>query len=177
VTNLSEFFSDPATNGAWTVVPEQSSIVVKSKSLWGLLPVKVRFTEISGEGQITAPQTVSGHLDIKVASLQTGIRKRDEHLRSADFFEADKFGDISVVVTGAEKVAGDNVDLRAELTIRGVTRPLTLTTKVSPVGDGGMRLQPHVTVNRADFGVTGNMAGMIPDDVTISGDVVFRHAG
>ena len=64
--------------------------------------MKGRFTEFSGDGQITAPQTVSGRLDIKAASLRTGIGKRDKHLHSADFFEAEKFPDISVVVTGAE---------------------------------------------------------------------------
>ena len=133
------------------------------------MPVKVRFTEFSGDGQITAPQTVSGHLDIKAASLRTGIGKRDEHLRSADFFEAEKFPDISVVVTGAEAIDGDTVDLHADLTIKGTTKPLTLKTKVTPVGDGGMRLTTQATVNRQDFGVDGNMMGMVGDNATIIG--------
>lgn len=177
MASLSEFFSDPASTGAWTVAPDQSTIVAKSKSLWGALPVKVRFTEFSGDGQVTAPQTVFGRLDIKVASLRTGIRKRDDHLRSADFFEAEKFPDISVVVTAADAVDVDTVDLRAQLTVRGTTKPLNLKAKVTPVGDGGMRLAAEVTINRNDFGVDGNMAGMIPDTVKISGEIVFRHVG
>jgi len=177
MASLSEFFSDPASNGTWTVVADQSTIAVKTKSMWGLMPVKGRFTEFSGDGQVTAPQTVSGRIDIKAASLRTGIRKRDRHLHSADFFEAEKFPDINLVVTEVDAVDGDTIDLRAQLTIKGTTKPLVLKTKVTPVGDGGMRLTTQATVNRQDFGVDGNMMGMIGDNATISGDLVFRRAG
>ncbi|SEH89671.1 Polyisoprenoid-binding protein YceI [Mycolicibacterium rutilum] len=177
MASLSELFSDPGSAGRWVLDPGQSTVTVKSKSLWGLLPVKGRFTELTGEGQLTAPQTVSGRVDIKAASLRTGIRKRDEHLHSADFFEAEKFPDITVVVTGADAIDGDTLDLRADLTIKNTTRPLTLRVSVTPVGDGGMRLSTQASVDRQDFGVDGNMAGMIGDNATISGDLVFRHAG
>jgi polyisoprenoid-binding protein YceI len=175
--SLSEFFSDPASAGTWTVDPDQSTIAVKTKSMWGVVPVKGRFTEFSGSGQVTAPQTVSGNLEIKAASLRTGIRKRDAHLHSADFFEAEKFPDISVVVTAADAIDADTVDLHAQLTVKGTTKPIALKTKVTPVGDGGMRLSTRATINRQDFGVDGNLLGMIGDDATISGDVVFRRAG
>ena len=177
MASLSEFFSDPGSAGAWTLDPGRSTITVKAKSMWGLVPVKGRFTEFSGEGQLAAPQTVSGRVDIKAASLRTGIRKRDDHLHSADFFEAEKFPDISVIVASADAVDSDSVDLRAQLTIKGTTKPLTLQTTVTPVGDGAMRLSTKATVNRRDFGVDGNLVGMIGDTATISGDLVFRRAG
>ncbi len=175
MASLSEFLSDPASAGTWTVVADQSTITVKAKSMWGVMPVKGRFTEFTGGGEITAPQTVSGQLDIKAASLRTGIGKRDTHLHSGDFFEAEKFPDISVVVTGADPVDADTIDLHAQLTIRGTTKPVDLKGKVTPVGDGGMRLTTQATVNRHDFGVDGNLIGMIGDNATISGDVVFRR--
>jgi len=175
MVSLSEFFSDPASAGTWTLVGDQSTITVKAKSMWGLLPVTGRFTEFSGEGQVTAPQTVSGHVDIKVASMRTGIRKRDHDLYSAKFFDAERFPDIGVVVTGADAVDGDTVNLRANLTIKGTTKPIELTTTVTPTGDGGMRLTGRAAVNRQDFGVDGNLIGMIRDDATILGDVVFRR--
>lgn len=176
MVSLSEFFSDPASTGTWTVDTDRSTIAVKTKSMWGLVPVKGRFTEFQGEGQLASPQTVSGRIAINAASLRTGIRKRDDHLHSADFFEAEKFPEITVVVSGADAVDTETVDLRAELTVKGTTRPLTLRTKVTPVGDGGMRLVTKATVNRQDFGVDGNLIGMIGDDSTISGDLVFRQA-
>jgi polyisoprenoid-binding protein YceI len=177
MASLSEFFSDSGSAGTWNVVPDQSTVTVKVKSMWGLVPVKGRFTEVSGSGQLTAPQTVSGTIEIKAASLKTGIRKRDEHMYSADFFEVEKFPDITVVVSGVEAINGDNVDLRAQLTVKGTTKPVQLKTKVTPVGDGSMRLTTKATVNRQDFGVNGNLMGMIVDDATISGDIVFRRAG
>ena len=176
MASLREFFSDPASAGTWTADTDKSAVTVTSKSLWGVMPVKVRFTEFSADGQVTAPQTVSGRIDIKAASLRSGIGKRDDHLRSADFFEAEKFPDISVVVASADSVTADTVGLHANLTIKGTTRPVELQTKVTPVGDGTMRLTTQATVNRQDFGVDGNMMGMITDNVTISGDLVFRRA-
>lgn len=177
MASLSELFSDPGSAGQWILDPQQSTITVTTKSLWGLVPVKGRFTEFTGDGELAAPQTVSGRVEVKAASLRTGIGKRDEHLHSADFFDAEKFPDIRLIVTGADTIDSDTLDLRAELTVKTTTRPLTLRTRVTPVGDGGMRLRTQASVNRQDFGVNGNMVGMIRDTATISGDLVFRHAG
>jgi polyisoprenoid-binding protein YceI len=170
-----ELLTDPASVGAWTVDPKQSTLAFKATSMWGLASVKGRFTQFSGEGQITDTQTVFGRIDIKAESLTTGLRMRDQHLRSADYFEVAKFPDISVVVTGAEAIDGDNVDLRAQLTVKGTTAPLPLRTTVTVLGAGSVRVSAHATVNRNDFGVDGNMIGMLSDKATISGDVVFRR--
>jgi polyisoprenoid-binding protein YceI len=170
-----ELLSNPESVGVWNVDLGRSTIGFKAKSMWGLAPVNGRFTEFSGDGQITDTQTVFGRIDIKAASLDTKIRKRNEHLRSADFFEAEKYPDISLVVTSAEAIDGDIVDLRAQLTIKGTTAPLPLRTKVAVLDDGAVRLSTQATIDRKDFGVDGNMMGMIPDKATISGDVVFRR--
>ena len=170
-----ELLSNPASVGVWNVDPGRSTIGFKAKSMWGLAPVKGHFAEFSGDGQITDTQTVFGRIDIKVASVDTKIRKRDDHLRSADFFEVAKFPDISVVITGAEAVDGDIVDLRAQLTVKATTTQLPLRTKVAVLDDGAVRLSTQATIDRKDFGVDGNMMGMIPDKATVSGDVVFRR--
>ncbi len=177
MTSTQELLSNPTSVGVWNVDPGRSTIEFKSKSMWGLAPVKGRFKEYSGDGQITDAQTVFGRIDIKVASVDTKIRKRDDHLRSADFFEAAKFPDISVVVTGAEAIDGDTVDLRAQLTVKGTTAPLPLRATVAVLDDGAVRLSAHATIDRKDFGVDGNLVGMVSDKATISGDVVFRRAG
>lgn len=173
---VQELLGNPASVGVWNVDPQQSTIGIKSKSMWGLVPVKGRFTDFSGDGQITGGQTVFGRIDIKATSLETGIRKRDEHLHSADFFDAEKFPDISVVVTSAEAIDGDTVDLRAQLTIKGTTKPLPLKAQVAVLDEDAVRLTAHATVDRKDFGVDGNLVGMIGDKATLSGDIVFRRA-
>jgi polyisoprenoid-binding protein YceI len=177
MASTQELLSNPASFGVWTVDPLRSTIGFKAKSMWGLAPVRGSFTEFSGDGQITDAQTVFGRIDINTASLDTKIGKRDEHLRSADYFDAKKFPDISVVVTNAESINGDTVDLRAQLTVKGTTAPLPLRVKVAVVDDGAVRLSAQATVDRKDFGVNGNLMGMLTDKVTISGDVVFRRTG
>lgn len=170
-----ELLSNPSAVGVWSVDPAHSTIGFKSKSFWGLAPVKGRFAEFSGDGQITNTQTVFGRIDIKAASLDTKIGKRNKHLRSADYFEVAKFPDISVIVTGADAIDGDTVDLRAQLTIKSTTAPIALRTKVAVLDDGAVRLSTRATIDRKDFGVDGNLMGMAVDKATILGDVVFRR--
>ena len=98
-------------------------------------------------------------MDIKAASLDTKLKKRDNHLRSADFFEVEKYPDISVVVTSAEGIGGDTVDLRANLTVKGTTAPVPLQAKVAVLDDGAVRVTAQADINRKDFGVNGNKSG------------------
>jgi polyisoprenoid-binding protein YceI len=177
MASAQELLSNPASVGVWNVDPHRSAIAFKAKSMWGLVAVKGRFTEFGGDGQITDTQTILGRIDIRAASVDTKIRKRDEHLRSADFFEVEKFPEISVVVTGAEAIDGDTVDLRAQLTVKGTSAPLPLRTKVAVLDHGAVRVRAQVTIDRNDFGVDGNVVGMVTDKATISCDVVFRRAG
>jgi polyisoprenoid-binding protein YceI len=175
MASAQELLSNPASVGVWSVDPGRSTIGFKAKSMWGLASVKGRFTEFSGDGQITDSQTVFGRIDIKAASVDTKIGKRDDHLRSADFLEAEKFPDISVVVTRGEPVDSDAVELQAQLTVKDTTTPLPLRTTVTVLDDGAVRLRAQATIDRKDFGVDGNLMGMIPDKATISSDVVFRR--
>jgi polyisoprenoid-binding protein YceI len=177
MASAQELLSNPASVGVWNVDQQRSAIAFKAKSMWGLVAVKGRFTEFGGDGQITDTQTILGRIDIRAASVDTKIRKRDEHLRSADFFEVEKFPEISVVVTGAEAIDGDTVDLRAQLTVKGTSAPLPLRTKVAVLDHGAVRVRAQVTIDRNDFGVDGNVVGMVTDKATISCDVVFRRAG
>jgi polyisoprenoid-binding protein YceI len=175
MASMQEFLSNPASVGVWNVDPGRSTIGFKSRSFYGLVPVKGHFSDFSGDGQITETQTVFGRIDIKAASLDTKMRKRDEHLRSADYLDVAKFPDISMVVTSAEAIDGDIVDLRAQLTVKGTTAPLPLRTKVEVLDDGAVRLRAQATIDRKDFGVDGNLMGMVVDKATILGDVVFRR--
>jgi polyisoprenoid-binding protein YceI len=175
MASTQEVLSNPTSVGVWNVDPGRSTIGFKAKSMWGLAPVKGHFAEFSGDGQIADTQTLFGRIDIKVASVDTKIRKRDDHLRSADFFEVAKFPDISVVVTGAEAIDGDTVDLRAQLTVKSTTAPVALRARVTVLDDGAVRLSAQTTIDRKDFGVDGNLMGMVTDKATISGDVVFRR--
>src|SRR3954463_6670132 len=98
MTTLETLLHDPDSAGVWNLVPDRSTIGFKIKNMWGLMPVKGRFDEFSGDGQLTAKGAVFGRVDIRVASLHTGIGRRDRHLLSADFFDAERFPEISIVI-------------------------------------------------------------------------------
>ena len=92
--------TDPQLAGTWTLDPERSSVRFTSRTLWGLVPVNGRFTDVTGEGRITTDGTLSGRVVIRADSVRSGIGMRDHHLQAADFFDAERFPAIVVEVNG-----------------------------------------------------------------------------
>ncbi len=134
-----------------------SSVGFKIKHLM-ISNVTGTFNAFSGSYDLEkgALKALEGH--IKVASIDTGIEKRDAHLRAPDFFDVEKYPEITFVMTsfGGDSVTGD-------LTIRGVTRSVTLDAEVSgTVTDpwGGTRSSVSLSgaIKRSDFGMTWNKA-------------------
>ena len=175
MTTLETLLSDPDTAGVWNLVPDRSTITFKIKNMWGLLPVNGRFTEFSGDGQLTAKGAVFGRVDIRVASLHTGIGRRDRHLLSADFFDADRFPEISVVVTGLQPTTGKSADARASFTIKGVTAQVPLPVTVTEA-DGEIRITGEAKVDRFQFGVDWDKRGMIGAAATVTAEAIFVRA-
>jgi polyisoprenoid-binding protein YceI len=91
MSDVHVLLNDPDTAGVWNLDSGRSTVGFSIKNFWGLIKVKGRFTDVSADGQITGRGAIFGRLDIQVASLSTGIGKRDEHLRSADFFDAEHY--------------------------------------------------------------------------------------
>ncbi len=165
------------TPGNWSLDPGRSAFSFMNKTMWGLANVKGRFSAFSGDGRVDASGQVSGHVDIKAASVATGIKPRDNHLRSADFFDAEHHPDITVTVNGVDPADGDELNVRADLSIRGNTVPLPLRVKAALLDDGSVRLTTTTTVEREQLGVSGNMIGMMGKTTTVLADAVFRRAG
>jgi len=166
---LQSVLTDPASTGTWTLIPDRSSIKFGSKTLWGLVPVNGRFTDVTGEGSVTAGGAVSGRLQIRTASVKTGIGKRDQHLCSPDFFDAAEFPLITVEVNAL----GADGSLDATLRVRDAVLTMPLTATVTPLGEGTVQVNARTQVDRTRWGVTGNTMGMIPATVTLIADAVF----
>src|SRR5215469_15656077 len=87
-SELQAMLKDAALAGSWTPDPARSAVGLRSKSMWGLAPVKGTFREVAGTGAVAPDGQVSGTVTVSAASVDTKIAKRDAHLRSADFFDA-----------------------------------------------------------------------------------------
>jgi polyisoprenoid-binding protein YceI len=176
MSTLETLLSDPDTAGVWNLVPDKSTISFKISNIWGLISVKGRFTDFTGDGQVTGKGAIFGRLDIQVASLRTGIRKRDEHLLSADFFDVERFPKIGVEVTAAQPTDGNAADLSATFSIKGITAPVPLPVGINLLDDGSVRVSATAEVDRAQFDLDWNQFGMVGKAATVSADVSFARA-
>jgi polyisoprenoid-binding protein YceI len=173
MSDIDTLLNDPDTAGVWSLDRDRSTIGFRIKNFWGLIPVNGRFTDVTGDGQITGKGAIFGRLEIRVASLRTGIGKRDEHLRSADFFDADRYPEIGVEVTAIHPKSGGAADLQATFTIKGVTAPVPLPIQVGTLGDGAVRVATSAVIDRDQFDIGWNQLGMVAKTVTVSADAYF----
>lgn len=149
-------------SGTWTIDPGHAEVGFVGRH-FGLTKVRGRFTEIEGTVTIREPLDMSEvHVVIDMASVSSGSQTRDDHLRSDDFFDVANhpqavFRSTGVVTDGAE------ARMTGELTIKGVTRPLTLDAEylghaTDPWGAERAVFSASGTINREDWGLTWNMA-------------------
>ena len=92
---LQELLRDGKLAGSWGLDAARSEIGLKSKSMWGMAPVKGVFREVTGTGTVSAAGEVAGSVTVAAGSVDTKMKKRDEHLRSADFFDVANYPDIT----------------------------------------------------------------------------------
>ena len=162
--------------------PVHSTVQFKVKHLM-ISNVKGVFEKFKGTVFIDENDVSKSKVDVSIemASLNTNIAKRDEHLRSADFFDVAKFPFMTFVSTKVEKAGVDKLKVTGNLTIKDVTKSIILNVEgptgeiKSPQGDVRRGASAAATVNRQDFGVTWNKkifggGVVVADDVYINID-------
>ena len=98
---LQALLADAALTGTWTLDTSKSTVGLRSKSMWNLAPVKGVFRQVSGQGTVSPAGDVNGTMTVNAASIDTKMKKRDTHLRSADFFDSDTYPNITFTVNQA----------------------------------------------------------------------------
>lgn len=162
----------------WNIDPEHTSVEFKVRHLM-VSNVKGVFGKVSGvvnvdEADITRSK-VSATID--TASIDTGVAKRDEHLRSADFLEVTKYPTMTFVSTRIEKAGTGKLKVTGDLTLHGVTRPVVLDVEgpskeiKDPMGSIRSGASASTKINRKDYGVTWNK--VIEAGGVAVGDEVF----
>ncbi len=147
----------------WTLDPMHSEIQFKAKHMV-ISTVTGSFLEFSGKMEKASNEktnfensTIS--FEAKVDSIDTGAEQRDEHLRSADFFEAEKYPTVSFKSTSFKKNGSDeSYDMIGDLTVKGITKPVTLKvnyggTATDMYGQTKAGFELRGKINRRDFGL------------------------
>lgn len=149
--------SSLASAAVYKVDPAHSTVGFKVKHMM-ISTVTGKFGEFSGSYDLEKGVFKSLSGQIKAASVDTGITKRDDHLRSADFFDAANFGDITFTMTSATKTK-----MTGNLSIRGITKKVVLNIEMGgvvtdPWGNQRSGFVLTGSVNRKDFGLNWNKA-------------------
>jgi polyisoprenoid-binding protein YceI len=182
---MSTTASAPGTITTWKLDPAHSVAEFKVKHMM-ISNVKGSFSGLSGT--LALDETDYTHskveVDIPVATLSTGDPQRDGHLKSADFFDAETSPTIIFKSTNIDSKGGANYAVTGDLTIHGVTKPVTLAVEdvsepsKDPWGNHRIGLSASTKINRKDFGLTWNSpletgGVLVGEDVTINLEVQF----
>lgn len=145
--------------GNWVIDPMHTNVNFAIRHL-GISTVRGRFDDVSGTIYANAedPSKSSVQVTIKTASVNTAIAMRDDHLRTADFFDVEKYPEITFKSTRVTKARNGFV-ARGDLTMHGVTRTVDLPFTVSgPIADqeAGSRFgaETSIRLNRLDYGIS-----------------------
>jgi len=170
----------------WTLDPAHSQIEFSVKHMM-VTTVRGQFrkftTEVDFDENHPERSSVVAHID--ASSIDTGMEARDAHLKSADFFDTDKFPELAFRSTRIT-AAGDGYKIDGDLTIRGETRPVTLEAEIGgvvPNMQGGRRAAFNATakISRKSFGLSWNVAlesggFLVGDEIKINIDLAVLQA-
>jgi polyisoprenoid-binding protein YceI len=166
----------------WQFDPSHTSVEASAKHM-GFTTVRVRFPGATGEVVLDPrrPEAGSVNVEIPVASLSSGDERRDAHLRSADFFDAENAPAIAFRSTSVRPLGGQVYAVAGELTMRGTTKPATIQVTLQGFADdssdpSGRRafVEATTTIDRREWGLVWNMP--VPQGLLVSNDIRIEVA-
>lgn len=155
-----------ASGQTLTQIDSKTTIGFKIKNLGFNVTGSFEDVTIKGEFDKNNLSESYFHGTLQVASIDTDNNKRDNHLRSADYFEVEKYPDITLKTTSITKKSGEEYNLKAVLKIKKTTKrisfPATITEK-----NGVLTLTADFKINRLDYGV-GDSSWVMADDAYVT---------
>lgn len=172
---------------AWELDPQHCQVEFAVRHMM-ISTVRGRFRRVSGVVSLdpAEPTTASAEIRIDTASIDTGLRMRDDHLRSTEFLDAESYPVILYRTTRIDQLRPGTYVVQGELSIRGIVREVPLLVEsaglvTDPWGTQRAGFSASTKINRTDFGLTWNAAletgGVaVGDEVTITIDVELLRA-
>ncbi len=165
----------------YKVDADHTAVSFKVKHLFSWVQGKFSKFEGTVEYDPANPQGWSAQGSIDVASIDTGVAKRDDHLRTKDFFDAAAFPQITFKTGKVERVSDQKAKVEGLMTMHGVEKPIVLDVDIlgeakDPWGNVALGLSATTTINRKDFGINWNQAldtggVLVGEDVVITLDI------
>jgi polyisoprenoid-binding protein YceI len=164
--------------GTYTLDPAHTRIGFVARHAM-VTKVRGAFNEFEGTATLDGanPANSRAEVTISAASIDTRNAQRDEHLRSNDFLSMDEYPRITFASAGTRQVDDSTFELTGDLTIKGVTNPITIPFSYEgaakdPFGNLRVGFEGAVTINRKDYGITWNAAletggVLVSDKVTL----------
>jgi polyisoprenoid-binding protein YceI len=162
--------SEDPPSAIWRLDPTRSSVEFRVRHFYGLMTIKGRFDRY--EGKLTLGAQPMVQLTIEADSLDTGMAKRDTHLRSADFFDAAEHPQVRFVSDSAT-LDGETLTAHGELHAAGRQVPIDVVATVRQVDDE-MEIESSAQVDQRELGMTWSPLGITraPSSVVVSGRLV-----
>src|SRR3954454_16295656 len=162
----------PITDGAWQLDPARSSVAFHVRHFYSLMTVKGEFADYDGTLDLSATPAVE--LTLQAASLDTKQAKRDEHLRSGDFFDAENHPQIRFRSDRAE-LDGDTLRVQGQLEAAGRSIPLALDATVREA-DGELEIEATADADHRELGMAWSPLGIMraPSKLIVRGRLVRR---
>jgi polyisoprenoid-binding protein YceI len=182
MTIVSDTSATLIPTGTWSIDPVWSALEFEVKKL-GLMTVKGRVPGFSGTIEGGESPSISGSVD--ASTITTFDETRDGHVQSPDFFDTERYPELRFESTAVE-MKGDELVVEGDLTIKGITKPVTLEGRyvgagVDPYGNDRIGLQLEGTVDRRDFGLEWNapLPGggfLLPNEVVLKANFAAVRA-
>jgi polyisoprenoid-binding protein YceI len=157
-----------AYTGNWILDAARTTVDFRTKAMW-IMPVKGSARAIGGSGKVGSDGAVEGRLIIDTASIQTGVTKRDQHLKTADFFDAERNPTIEFDLTGVRSAESGRLAMDGQLLVHGERRAVTLDAAVTVVGDTATVTGIIDDLDRRPWGLTwAKMGAGVHTKVTVT---------
>lgn len=165
--------------GSYTLDPTHTRLGFVARHAM-VTKVRGSFEEFEGTALLDFenPANSTAHVTFQIASINTGNAQRDEHLRTNDFFDATTYPTGEFASTGVTKVDDTTFELHGDLTLKGVTKPVTVAfehagTATDPYGNLRAGFEGRATISRKDWGITWN-AGLEAGGVVVSDKITLE---
>jgi len=161
----------------WIIDPDHSGAAFSVRHMM-IANVRGQFCKVGGTVYFDPLNITNSSIELSIdaASIFTGIGKRDDHLKSSDFLDVDKYPAITFISTRIHAVHGNKAQVSGDLTIHGITRQITVSVEFSgpvddPLGDGSsMGFAVSAVINREDYGIMWNQP-MANNGIMVSREV------